>query len=291
MLHGGSSPPQNLEAFLQGLRAFGYVEGQHFVIERRSAEGSAERLRDLAAELLQLQIDVMVTAGVAATRAAQQATSTVPIVMITGSDAVVQGFVASLARPGGNITGLAGLSQDLIGKRLELLKETVPRLTRVAALANPASSQDDTQTLPIAARGLGLQLQVWELHRPEELEQTFAAMTREGAEALLVLADPLLIDGLRSHIVTLAAQHRLAAMYSWKMYVEAGGLMSYAYSLPALWERAATYVHKLLHGATPSDLPVERPTKFELVLNLKTAQALGLTVPPTLFILADEVIK
>jgi putative tryptophan/tyrosine transport system substrate-binding protein len=289
-----AGPDPSLDAFRQGLRDLGYVEGQNLVMEHRSAEGSTERLPHLAAELVRLPVEVLVVQGAAAIHAAQQATRTIPIVMVTISDAVAQGFAASLARPGSNITGLAGLAPELSRKRLEFLKETVPHLSRVAVLVNPANrvaGPADMDNLTEASRVLGLHLHILELRSPNELDHAFPAMTREGAEALLVIPDSLVIDGLHSRIVALAATHRLPAMYPWKMCVEAGGLMSYAQSLSALWQRAAYYVDRIMKGAKPADLPIEQPTTFELVINLKTAQSLGITFPPGLLMLADEVIQ
>jgi putative tryptophan/tyrosine transport system substrate-binding protein len=293
LLRGGSPLPQILEGFRQSLRDLGYVEGQNLVIELRAAEGSAERLRDGAAELVQLQVDVLVGIGTAAIRAAQHATHTIPIVMAGTGDPVGQGLVASLARPGGNITGLSLLMAELPGKGLELLKETVPQSASVAVLANPAdpSYEGRMHNLRMAAQALGLHLHVLEVRRADELDTSFAAMTREGADALIVLSDVALMDPLHGRIAALAAQSRLPAMYGWRAYVEAGGLMAYGPSLPDLWRRAAIYVDKLLKGVNPAELPVEQPTKFELVLNLKTAQALGITLPPSLLVLADEVIR
>jgi putative ABC transport system substrate-binding protein len=290
----GGNPFQ--EVFRQALHEIGYVEGQNLVIEYRWAEGQQERLPALAAELVQIPVDVLVpSGGSTAIRAAQQATRTIPIVMVGGSDPVAAGFVASLAHPGGNITGLSLLTPELAGKRLELLKETVPQSTRVAVLANPsaASTRDPTtpSTLAVAARALGLHLHVVEVRRAEELDDAFAAMARAGAEALYVGGDSLLLDGLRGRIVELAAQYRLPAMYAWRMHVEAGGLMSYGVSLAERHRRAAIYVDKILKGATPAALPVEQPTTFELVINLKAAKALGLTIPPTVLFRADEVIQ
>jgi putative tryptophan/tyrosine transport system substrate-binding protein len=283
-------PP--VDAFRQGLRDFGYVEGHNLVITYRGAEGQEERLPALAAELVGLPVEVIVAVSPAATRAAQHATTSLPIVMIAG-DPVGAGFVASLAHPGGNITGLSLMMAELPGKRLELLKETVPQSTRVAVLANPAFPfyQLYMNNLTVAAHALGLHLQVLEVRSAEELPPAFAAMTREGADALMVLSDPALMDNLLGRVADLAATHRLPAMYNWKMYAEAGGLMSYGPSLPDSHRRAATYVDKILKGAKPADLPVEQPTKFELVVNLKTAQALGLTIPPTQLFQADEVIR
>jgi putative ABC transport system substrate-binding protein len=285
-----------IEVFRQALRELGYVEGQNLVIEYRWAEGQPERLPDLAADLVRLQVDVIVpSGGNLAIRAAQQAARTIPIVMVGASDPVAAGFVASLAHPGGNTTGLSLLTPELHGRRLEILKEAVPQSTRVAVLANPGAAPTlgatTTGNLTAAAQSLGLQLHIVEVRRAEELNDAFAAMTRAGVDALYVLGDSLLLDGLRGRIADLAAQYRLPAIYNWRMNVDAGGLMSYGVSLVERYQRTAVYVDKILKGAKPADLPVEQPTKFELVINLKTAQALGLTLPPTLLFLADEVIR
>ncbi len=284
-------PP--VDAFRQGLREFGYVEGQNLVIAYRGAAGRIERLSDLAAELVQLQVAVIVAVGTAATRAAQDATHTIPIVMTGTSDPVGQGFVTSLAQPGGNITGLSNLMAELPSKRLEILKETMPHSARIAVLVNPDNppAKSVLNTLTVAAQALRLHLHVVELRHAEELDTAFAAMTQEGADALMVLSGPLLMDDLLGRVADLATKSRLPAMYDWKMYVEAGGVMSYGTSLPERHRRAATYVDKILKGAKPADLPVEQSTKFELIINLKTAQALGITIPPHLLVLADEVIK
>ena len=284
-------PPQ--EAFRQRLHELGYVEGQNLVIESRYAEGSEERLPALAAELVRLKVDVIVAPGTAAILAAQHATRTIPTVMTGANDPAGQGLVASLARPGGNTTGLSNLGVELPGKRLELLKETVPQSTRIAVLGNPADPayEPALHTVTVAAQTLGLHLHVVELRRAEELDTAFTAITQEGADALIVVSDPVLMDGLRGQVADRAATSRLPAMYDWKMYVEAGGLMAYGPSLPETHRRAATYVDKLLKGATPADLPVERPTKFDLLINLKAAKALGLTIPPVVLFQADEVIK
>jgi putative ABC transport system substrate-binding protein len=281
------------EAFRQGLRELGYVEGQNLVLEYRYAEGSTERLPALAAELVQHKVNVIVAGGVHAIRAAQHATRTIPIVMAGVTDPVGQGLVTSLARPGGNTTGVSLLNEELPGKRLEILKETVPQSTRIAVLANPAwpAYAPGLHNLTVAARALGLHLHVVEVRRADELALAFAAMTQAGVDALLVIAEPALMDGLRGQVADLAAMRRLPAMYDWKMYVVAGGLMAYGPSLPDVYRRAATYVDKILKGTPPTDLPVEQPTKFELVINLKTAKALGLTVPPSLLLLADEVLQ
>jgi putative ABC transport system substrate-binding protein len=274
------------------MRDLGYVEGQNLRIEYRDAEGSAERLRDLAAELVRLQVEVIVAAGNAATRAAQQATRTIPIVMNSG-DPVGLGFVASLAHPGGNITGFSNFVADLPGKQLELLKAAVPQSTRIAVVTNPAHPAHGTEmdSLAVAAKGLGVHVHVVPLRSADELAGAFAAMSREGAEALVVLGEPLLLDRIIGAIVDLAAQHRLPAIYRWRSQVEAGGLMSYGPNQPALWRRYVYYVNRILQGTKPADLPVEQPMQFELVLNLKTAKALGITMPPSLLLLADEVLQ
>jgi putative tryptophan/tyrosine transport system substrate-binding protein len=288
-----SDPNPTLEAFREGLRDLGYVEGQNLVIESRYAEGREERLPDLVAELVRLKVEVIVAGGVVATRAAQHVTRTIPIVMAGTSDPVGQGLVASLAHPGGNTTGLSFLSAELPAKRLELLKEAVPQSARVAVLANPANASYKPwmNSLTMAARALGLQLHVVEVRRADELDTAFAAMTRADADTLIVLSDPELVTPLRGRVTNLAAKSRLPAMYDWKLDVEAGGLMSYGPSLPDNWRRAATYVDKILKGTKPADLPIEQSMKFELVINLKTAQALGLTIPPSLLFQADEVIR
>ena len=290
-------PPSQLspsrEAFRQALRELGYVEGQNLVIEWRWAEGRDERLPALAAELVRLQVEVIVVGGGAAIRAAQHATSTIPIVMAANYDPVGEGFVASLARPGGNITGLSWLGAELPGKRLEILKETLPQSTRIAVLGNPAFAAYETwlNSLTAAAQALDLHLHVLELHHADELDSAFAALTSAGAEALIVLSDPALLDGLHGRIVDLAARHRLPAMYDWRAYVDAGGLMAYGPSMPDMQQRAASYVDKILKGAKPADLPIEQPTTFRLVINLKAAKALGLTIPPAVLFQAHEVLQ
>jgi putative ABC transport system substrate-binding protein len=287
----GSSP--NLEAFRQGLHDLGYMEGQHFVVESRWAEGSDERLPDLAAELVRLQVDIIMAAGVLATYAAQQATRTMPIVMLGVYDPVGAGLVASLAHPGGNITGVSTLGLELAGKRLELLKEAMPQLGRIAVLANPAAPPHTVflENLTVVSQELGLQLQVLELRSPNELDKAFTALPQAGAEALFVLPDPQLLDRLDRRIADLTVQHRLPAIYPFKSYVDAGGLMSYGPHVPDIYRRAAYYVDKILKGAKPADLPVEQPTKFEFVINLKAAKALGLTMPPSILLQADEVLQ
>jgi ABC-type uncharacterized transport system substrate-binding protein len=283
-----------LEAFRQGLRDLGYIEGQNLVIEYRYAEGTPERLPDLAAELVRLPVEVIVAGGRNTIRAAQDATRTIPIVMAGTGDAVAFGFVASLARPGGNITGLSDLGAELPAKRLELLKEIVPQSARIAVLTNPAGPLHVSwmPNLTAAAQTLGVQLHVVEVRQAEELASAFAALAQARADALLVVSDPLLLNRQRARIVAdLAAQHRLPAMYDWREYVDAGLLMSYGPSQLDMQRRTAVYVDKILKGAKPADLPVEQPTTFELVLNLKTAKELGLTIPPTLLLQATEVIR
>ncbi len=280
------------QVFVQGLRALGYVEGQNITIEYRWAEGKLERLPDLVADLIRLKVDVIVSSASPAIRAAKQQTSTIPIVMAGATDPVGAGFVASLARPGGNVTGLSMLETELSGKRLELLKETLPNLSRVALLWNPthpgqALALKDTQE---AARALGVTLISMEVRTREDFESVFGAIAKERAGALSVLLNPLTFSH-RGQLTALAAKHRLPAMYAIREFVDAGGLMAYGPSFPDSYRRAATYVDKILKGAKPGDLPVEQPTKLELVINIKTAKALGLTIPQSMFIRADEVIQ
>jgi putative tryptophan/tyrosine transport system substrate-binding protein len=286
-------PPAHLwEALLDGLRERGYLEGRNLIFERRFSEGHAERFPELAAELVRLRVDCIIVTTTPAALAAKHATQTIPIVMTATLDPVGAGLVASLARPGGNLTGLSAVGPELSGKRLELLKEVVPAMTRVAVLwnaANPANAAvwQETQA---AARTLGLQLHAQDVRGSKDLEGAFALTAQVRPEALLVLGDSL-IHMYEQQIAEFAAQHHLPSMFSRKESVMAGGLMSYASSLPARYRRAADYVDKILKGTKPADLPVEQPTKFELVINLKTAQALGITIPPTLLFRADEVIQ
>jgi putative tryptophan/tyrosine transport system substrate-binding protein len=281
-----------LEAFRQGLRDLGYVEGDTIVIEWRSAEGHFERLPALAAELVRLKVDLLVSPGPTVTRVLKEATTTIPIVMAQDTDPVRSGFVASLARPGGNITGLATLSPEVGGKHLELLKELVPHLTRVAVMGNstnPGNAEAFSET-ERAAGAFGVHLHYLDVRDPKEIEMAFRAATKARADALLVLGNPVL-NAHRTHVVALAAKSRLPATYTRPEFVDAGGLMTYGTSYNDLYRRAATYVDKILKGAKPADLPVEQPTQFELVINLKTAQALGLTIPPSLLFQADKVIR
>jgi len=279
-----------LNAFRQDLRELNYVEGRNISLEYRSAEGRANRLFDLAAELVRLKVHVMVAITSLGVRAAKQATSTIPIVMAGVDDAVEQGFVESLARPGGNITGISSLNPDLSGKRLELLKEAFPKVVRVAVLREAVGSASSLRVTMEAARVLGVHLQILELRDPNELDGAFAAMTRERAGALDVLPG-LMITGYMRQIVDLAGKARLPAILPDGQFVESGGLMSYGPSLPEMYRRAATFVDKILKGRTPADLPVEQPMKFEFVINLKTAKQTGLTIPQSLLYRADKVIK
>jgi len=285
-------PPPVWEAFLRGLREFGWVEGQNIVIERRNAEGRFERLPDLAADLVGLRVDIIVASGSPAPLAAKRATNTIPIVMMNAGDPVGSGLVTSLGRPGGNVTGLSLLAPALVGKQLELLKEIVPEVKRAAVLTNPGYPARAIMLTEAdgAARQLGLQLQVLDARGPGEFEAAFSAMTRERAGGLLILVDPMFF-GERKRLADLAARSRLPAVSGLREFADAGILMAYGASLSDLFRRAATYVDKILKGRKPADLPVEQPTKFELVINLKTAKALGLTIPQSMFIRADEVIR
>jgi putative ABC transport system substrate-binding protein len=281
-----------LETFRQGLRELGYVEGQTIAIAYRFAEGRPERLPALAADLVRLKVDIIVTAAQPAHEAAKQVTRTIPIVFAATGDPVAEGLVASLARPGGNITGLASIAPEVVGKQLELLKEVVPKISRVAVLQNPSDHAHPPMLRQAEgpARALGIQLHVVQAGSPAEIGTAFAAMRSERVGSVLVLRDPLFYSQ-RTQIAALAAKSRLPAVYGFREQVEAGGLMAYGASLPQMYRRAATYVDKILKGAKPADLPVEQPTKFELVINLKTAKALGLAIPPSLLQPADEVIQ
>jgi len=279
-----------LEAFRQSLREMGYAEGQNVAFEYRSAEGQGHRLPALADELVRLNVDVIVVAETPAIHAAIQATTTIPIVMLTVGDPVASGFVKSLAQPGGNVTGVGGLVNGLNRKLLELLQEAVPGVTRMAVFVTPGGLALSWTEMEAAARELGVQLQFLEVRGADEFESAFNAATREGAGALLVLPAALFAFNER-RIAALAAESRLPAIFWRRLFAEAGGLMAYGPSLADNWRRAAVLVGKILKGAKPADLPVERPTKFELVINLKTAKELGLTIPPLLLFQADEVIQ
>jgi putative ABC transport system substrate-binding protein len=284
-----------LEGFFKGLRDLDYVEGRNLMIEYRYAEGKPERYPALAAELVALKVDVIVSANTLGTLAAKQATKTIPIVFVGAADPVQSGLVTSLARPGGNATGLSALSPELVGKCLELLAQAVPGVSRVAVLWQPGAQGERTDKdmlkgADVAARALGMRLQFVEARGPTEFDRAFSDMTRARADALTVLGSAM-FNNERRRLVDLAAKNRLPAVYSGRASVDAGGLMSYGPNIADLWRRAATYVDKILKGAKPADLPVEQPTKFELVINLKTARALGLTIPPSLLQRADQVIE
>ena len=283
------------EDFLQGLRELGYVEGRNVVIEYRSAEGKLEQLPTLAAELVSLKVDVIVAQSTAAALAAKQATQAIPIVFGAVSDPVGTGLVASFARPGGNVTGSSFFAPELVGKSMELLKQVLPGLSRVAILWQPpafaeAQGKALLTAADVAAQTLRVRLQVVAAGGPDDFDRAFAEMTRGRAEALAVLTSATFPMG-RRRLVDLAAKNRRTAIYPFREDVEAGGLMSYGPNVSDLFRRAATYVDKILKGAKPADLPVEQPTKFELIINLKTAKALGITMPPSLLLLADEVIQ
>jgi putative tryptophan/tyrosine transport system substrate-binding protein len=288
-----SDRKQRIEAFIQGLRELGYVEGQNVFVEYRYAGGSADEYPKLAAELVSFKVDLIVVGGGSSlARAAKETTKTIPIVMTGGSDPVGAGLVASLARPGGNITGLTAIAAELAGKRLELLKETLPRLTRVGVLLNPndQGSAQGLKEIEIAAPTLGLEIQSLQVRSPSNFESAFKAAIAGQARALQVLGSGV-ITGNRNRIVEFATKNRLSTMFGDAVHVEAGGLMSYGPNALDLYRRAATYVDKILKGAKPADLPVEQPIKFELVFNLKTAKQIGLTIPPNVLVRADRVIK
>jgi putative ABC transport system substrate-binding protein len=287
-----SAAAARIEAFRQGLRELGYVEGKNILIEQRYAEGQLNHMNELAAELVRLKVDVIVTIGPAATRPAKEATTAIPIVMGVDDDPVGNGFVASLARPGGNITGLASLAPEIGGKQLELLKEIVPRLSRVAVLGTstqPGNAQS-LREAEVAAGALAVKLQYLDVLSPKDIEPVFRTASNGRAEAVLVLRASVFFSH-RKQIVDLAAKRQLPAMYYTTEYVEEGGLMTYGVSITDLFRRAATYVDKILKGAKPAELPIEQPTKFELVVNLKTAKRIGLTIPPNVLARADKVIK
>ncbi len=281
-----------IEAFQQGLRVLGYVEGKNIVIEYRYAEGKLDRLPDLAAELVRLNVNVIVTAGGEATPAAKKATSTIPIVMGFDLDPIGNGLVTSLARPGGNITGLSTLGLEISGKLIELLKEIVPSLSQVAVLGT--STQPGYAHLlretELAARAFGVKVQFLDILAPKDIETAFRAVSKGHADGILVLGG-FLLNSHRKQVAELAVKSGLPAIYISPEYVEVGGLMSYGVSFTDLYQRAATYVDKILKGAKPADLPVEQPTKFELVINLKAAKQIGLTIPPNVLVRADRVIK
>jgi putative ABC transport system substrate-binding protein len=281
-----------VKPFRDGLRELGYEEGRDTVIEYRWADGRYERFPVLIAELVALKVDVIVTAGTPASVAVKNATTAIPLVMVAVGDPVATGLVASLARPGGNITGLTSMSVEMEGKRLELLREVIPKISHIAVLWNAASPIQIIEEAEVqaAAQVLGMKMLSLGVRTREEIEEALAAIMRERAEALLVLADRLFLHH-RMRIMDFAAEERLPGVHAYRELVEAGGLMSYGPSYAEMHRRAATYVDKILKGAKPADLPVERPTKFELVINLKAAKMLGLTMPPSIILRADEVIE
>jgi putative ABC transport system substrate-binding protein len=279
-------------AFAQGMRELGYVEGDNLAIEYRFAEGETERLSNLVAELVELKPDVLVVAGTQAVGAAQEATTSIPIVMATTNDPIGSGFVQGLARPGGNITGLSNLSTDLSPKLMEMLRSIAPKLSRVAILVNPTNQSHApvVASLRAAAQGVNLEIGTVEAATPQEIESAFTSMNQQNPGAVIVAADAFFIQQGRQ-IADLARKHRMPSVFSFREQVDAGGLMSYGQHLADNFRRAATYVDKIFKGAKPADLPVEQSTKLELVINLRTATALGLTIPPELLVLATEVIE
>jgi putative tryptophan/tyrosine transport system substrate-binding protein len=295
ILHPGTPAATShlFEAFRQGLREHGYVDGQSIVLERRFGENRTERISEVGAELVRLKVDVIVTATDVGIAAVKQRTQTIPIVMANSTDPVETEFVASLAHPAGNITGLSMTAPELSGKRLELLKEVVPGLSRVAIIWNPdvRGAVLEYKETESAARSLRLRLHSVEVRRADDLNRAFSVLANGRAQALIVVALSPLIFANRDQIVSLARKHRLPSMYGGREFADAGGLMAYGPSSTDLWRRAATYVDKILRGAKPGDLPVEQPTKFEFVINLKTAKALGLTIPQALLQRADQVLE
>src|SRR5262250_3328523 len=293
-LSGASSSAlaARVQAFRQGLRELGYVEGKSIVVDYRYAEGNADRERALASELVRLKVDVIVTTGPTVTRNAKEATTTIPIVFAQDGDPVASGFVASLARPGGNLTGLSNLSPELSGKRLEFLKEIVPKLSRVAVIGSsiePNTAQIVKET-ELAAGALKVKVQYLDVLSSKDIETAFRAATKERADGAVLLGS-VVFNSHRMQIVELAVKHRLPATYTRPEFVEEGGLMTYGPSINDLFRRAATYVDKILKGAKPADLPVEQPTKFELIINLKTAKEMGFTIPQAVLYRADRVIR
>jgi putative ABC transport system substrate-binding protein len=290
-----AAPPNQLAAFRQQLRDLGYVEGRDVLIEYRDAGGKAEQLASLAAELVALKVDVIMAGSTPHALAAKQATATIPIVFISSGDPVADGLVASLARPGGNVTGLSSLTPERVSKCLELLKQAVPRISRIAVLWQPGAVGDRTERAmlkeaDIAARALGVRHHLVEARTPADIDRAFSHMTKQRADALAVWTTAMFASE-RERLVVLAAKNRLPAIYTLREFVDAGGLMAYGHDQADLNRRAASYIDKILKGAKPADLPVEQPTKFDLVINLKTARALGITIPQPLLQRADQVIQ
>src|ERR1043166_2940773 len=287
-----SAVASRLEGFRQGLHDFGYIEGKNIIIEWRSAEGKSERRYDIVAELVRLKLDLIVSAGPTGTRILKEATSTIPIVMAQDTDPVGSGFVASLARPGGNITGLSAQAPEMSGKQLEIMKEIIPKLSRVAVIGNstvPGDAQALRETV-LSAGAYEIYLRYLDVQDPKDIELVIRAAAKGRADALMLLGNPFL-NLQRQEVVDLAAKHRLPATYARPEYVEAGGLIYYGTNYPELFRRAVNYVDKILKGARPADLPVEQPKKFEFVVNLKAAKRIGLTIPPNVLARADKVIK
>jgi ABC-type uncharacterized transport system substrate-binding protein len=290
-----TAPALNFDVFRQGLRDLGYVEGQNLILEPRYTGGKNDLLPELIADLERVGVDVIVAGPFAALRVAKQTTTRIPIVMTPSADPVVAGIVQSLARPGGNVTGITEMAPQLTPKRLELLKEIVPALSRVAILWQPGSLSDEAfkqmlQETQVTARSLGVQLQVVEAKEVADFDAAFSAMVKERAEAVIVLVNPM-FNVQRRHIIERAANHHLPAIYEWKEFVGSGGLISHGADVQDIYRRAAVLVNKILKGAKPADLPVEGPTRFDLAVNLKTAKALGLTIPPSVLGRADQVIE
>jgi putative ABC transport system substrate-binding protein len=290
VLRPGSPTDSNIDAFRQGLRELGYVEGKNIVIEYRHAEGNLDRLPDLAAEMVRLKPDVIVVGSTRFAEAVKQATSTIPIVVGGGGDVVGAGLVSSLARPGGNVTGSTSISPDLSGKRLELLKEVVPKAARVGVLWYPGRDEDEVKQTEMAGRILGIAIQSVRVQAVQEFESAYAALKRERANGVILIQGGFTLFH-RNHLAELAARNRLPSMCEQSTWTDAGCLMSYGPSQTESWRRASTYVDKILKGTKPADLPVEQPKKFEFIINLKTAKQIGLTIPQSVLFRADKVIK
>lgn len=294
---GSSKEPAMVQRdpFERGLRELGWVPGSNVIVDYRFAEGNAAVLPEVAGYLVRSGVDVIVARGNAAAHAARRATSTIPIVISASDDPVAEGLVKNLSRPGGNVTGIALIAFELDGKRIELLREAFPGIARIAVLSNPASEskrdKDRISALRLSMQPVNLQVEVFEVHRAEELPSAFAAMGRARVDALLVRGDPAILDQYRVEIAAAAARLKLPAVYWWRFMAEAGGLMSYGESIPAFHHRSATYVSRILKGEKPGELAIERPTKFELVVNLKTAKALGVEIPKSLLFRADDLIQ
>jgi putative tryptophan/tyrosine transport system substrate-binding protein len=286
----GTTDAPRIEAFRQGLQELGYVEGKNINIEYRYAEGGSERLPQLVEELVRLKVDVIVAPGTQAVQAAKQATTAIPIIFPGVADPVAFGFVASLARPGGNITGLTNYSPELSGKRVELLKEALPRISRLAVLRDPRQPPDSFKETQLAGKSLALKLQSLEIRNATDVETSFSTMNRERADAFITLPHAV-VAFHRKRILELAVKARLPSTHGDRRWVKAGGLMSYGPDTIDIDRRAARYVDKILKGAKPADLPVEQPMKFEFIINLKTAKQIGLTIPPNVLVRADKVIK